>query len=110
MTADSPTLTEHEQRIAEAIAGRTRPVSQGESLIAQVAAIFDISVEQIKGPNRNVRLVDARSVIAYILRERGWLQHEIGGLLNRNHATVGNLEKRIANDFDLKRLAKELVA
>lgn len=107
---DSITLTEHERAVAEAIALRTRPVSHGEAVLAQVAAIFDITIEEIKGPSRYMRYVDARAVITYILRERGWLQHEVGGLLNRDHSTINNLEKRLANDFELRRLARELAS
>ena len=102
-------LTEQEQRLADLVAARTVLPVEGVEVQAAVARIFDLPCADIVGPSRKARLVDARSVIAYILTERGWTYPEVGELLNRDASTVHHLCQRIKRDRELRSLAGELV-
>jgi chromosomal replication initiation ATPase DnaA len=107
---NSTTLTEHERRVAEAIAARTHHPDEGRALMAEIASIFSVSLDDMLSTKRGLAIVDARSVTTYILRERGWTNVEIGRLMRRDNATIWHWEQRIAKDFTLRRLAQELAA
>lgn len=101
------TFTEHERRIAAAFADRqNRRLTLGEGLRREVAAMFGLSVDDLTGKSRRADITDARSLLSYMLRERGFQYAEIGRLLNRSYATIYYLEKRIARDYELQRLAE----
>lgn len=103
-------LSEGERRLAEAIAARSKSRTEGDALVAEVAQIFDVTVEAIKSESRLRRLVDARSVIATLLRDRNWTLEEIGDLLQRDHSTVCNLEQRLRTVPELRSISRELEA
>lgn len=69
------------------------PVPQvARELIAEVAADFDIAVDEIVGVRRNLDKVHARSVVVRLLKERGWSLPRIGAVLGgRDHSTIINL-------------------
>jgi chromosomal replication initiation ATPase DnaA len=75
-----------------------------------VAELFKIAVADLIGPRKKAILVDARSVVALILRNRGLTLAEIGHLLHRDYSSISYLCARIERDHDLKALAEGLVA
>lgn len=104
-------LSGEERQFAAAVAKRTQLPHGGAEIVAEVAAIFGASIEDITGESRVSRLVDARSVIAYILiRDRGWTFEQAGTVLNRSYSTTQNLIERIEKSIDLRRLAKAIAA
>lgn len=61
-----------------------------------VAEWFDISIKDILGPRRTRNLVNARSVVAFILRNYTSMSlPEIGEFLDRDHSSVIAAVKRI---------------
>ena len=107
--ANPGSFTEHELRIAQAFAERhDRHRLLAEGMRREVAAMFGLGVDDLTGKKRRSDIVDARSVLVYILRERAFTYAEIGRLLNRDYSTIYYLERRIALDFELLRLAEEI--
>lgn len=105
-----PTLTEHERSLAAAIAARSKSSALAAALIAEVAEIFEVSTTAITGPNRLRKLVDARTLIAQALLDRGWTLEDIGDALHRDHSTVVNLYQRMYKNDELRSIARELAA
>lgn len=103
-------LSDEERRLAQAIAARSKSDALADAVIAEVAAIFDVSVVAIKGTSRLRRLVDARSVIARALLARGYTTVDIGEILCRDHSTVINLDQRLQKDHDLRSIVAEVAA
>ena len=63
-------------------------------VIALVGASMSIKPTHITGKHRNGPVVDARRVVAKILRERGWSYPMIGRAIGgRDHSTIINLLK-----------------
>lgn len=60
----------------------------GPQIIARVAALHDLPVDDITGTNRSQRAMIARRQAMRELRDRGLSFPRIGKLLNRHHATV----------------------
>lgn len=60
----------------------------GQQIIARVAALHDLPVDDITGPNRSHKATTARRQAMQELRDRGLSFPRIGKLLNRHHATV----------------------
>lgn len=60
-------------------------------LIEAVASFFGFTTAEITGADRRITYIDARSVVAQILRLRGWSAGQIGRQLNRDHSTILNL-------------------
>lgn len=74
----------------------------GTELIHQVAAFFKMTFEDIVGKDRNRLFIDARCVVALIMRERGLSYPQIGRFMKRDHSTIINLiekaDERIARN------------
>lgn len=102
-------LTEHERRVAEAVAARWAPPCDPAGVVDGVASIFGISPTEIFGRSRRAIIADARCVVVYLLRERGWHQTELAAYLLRDHSTIAHLEHRIASSHELRALARDLV-
>lgn len=62
----------------------------GTALIQEAAAFFKITYDDIVGPDRARIFIDARCVVAIIMRERGLSYPQIGRFLKRDHSTVIN--------------------
>lgn len=101
-------LTEHERRVAEAIALRFAPPPPASGLVDGVASIFGISPTEIFGRSREALVADARCVAVYLLRERGWTQVEIAAYFMRDHSTIAYMERRLAASHELHDLAREM--
>lgn len=81
----------------------------GTELINQVAAFFKLTFDDIVGKDRSRLFIDARCVVALIMRERGLSYPQIGRFMKRDHSTIINLvekaDERIArNPLMLKAL------
>lgn len=60
-----------------------------ETPTAAAARLFDIKEQDIIGPSRIARHVEARQALAYVLRAEHWSLKSIGALLGgRDHKTV----------------------
>lgn len=82
-----------------------RPVFASE-IISGVANDFGMGSADVIGKDRRVHYVAARSVVARILRNRGWSYPKIGMAIGgRDHSTVINL----VNRFDVLAGQNELV-
>ncbi len=103
-------LSHQERALAEAVAVRTLLPVEGVELMASVARIFDVQCIELVGPSRKARLTDARSVIAYVLMQRGWTASMVGELITRDHQTARHLAERIEKDYELKLLTRDLAA
>lgn len=67
-------------------------VRNHRELVEAAAAAFNLTYEDVIGPNRHTRHVCARSVAARLLRERGNSYPQIGRYLGgRDHSTAINL-------------------
>lgn len=60
----------------------------GQQIIARVAALHDLAVDDLTGANRSLPATTARRQAMRELRDRGLSFPRIGKLLNRHHATV----------------------
>lgn len=106
--ANPLSFTEPERRIAQAYAQRhDRRMAVAEGLRREVASLFVLSVDDLTGRSRRSDIVDARSVLTYVMRLRGFSQAEIGRLLGRDHSTISYLQQRVERDFELHRIAEE---
>ena len=70
-------------------------------IIAQTAAYFGLSIDDLTGPSRGRHLVMARQIAMYLCRELTSLSlpkigQQFGG---RDHTTVMNAERRIRKDL-----------
>jgi len=66
-----------------------------------VAEWFDISIKDILGYRRSRNIVNARSVVAFILRNNTSMSlQEIGTLINRDHSSVIQAVRRIKTLVD----------
>ncbi len=101
-------LNEAEQKLAEALWGRYR--HGADEVLAEVARLFHIRVDEIRSESRRALLVDARAVVAIILRNRAYTAAEIGKILNRADSSVQHLIHRIEADPELRTLAQGLAA
>jgi chromosomal replication initiator protein len=82
-------------KIDTAIIGLTKKTGPRPRLatdtISAVAEYFDLSRADLTGTNRGAIYVDARAVVAVVMRERGLSFPQIGKFLNRHHTSIINL-------------------
>lgn len=98
-----------ELSLAEAMWRRYR--RGADDVLEEVARLFQITVPELISGSRRALLVDARSVVAVILRGRDYSWAEIGAILGgRDHSSIIHLVQRVQKDHDLKALADELVS
>lgn len=57
-------------------------------VLRNVAAGTGVAIADIVGPSRKARVVDARGLVIWALRERGWSTPLIARAVNRSHVTV----------------------
>lgn len=68
------------------------PPRRAIDIVGHVASAFGLDAEDITGKDRGAHLVDARSVVAKLLRERNHSYPQIGVVLGgRDHSTIINL-------------------
>ena len=76
--------------------------------LAEVAAAFCITLEELTGPSRTQLVAEARAVAVWILRRDYWSLTEIGELLDRHHTSVLAAARRCESDAELRTIAGEL--
>lgn len=103
-------LSEAERAFAVEVAKRTELPPGGPEIVAEVAELFACTVDDICGESKVSRLVDARSVIVYLLRQRGWTFAQSGTVINRTDSTTQHLIERITKSIELRRLANGIAA
>lgn len=108
MTITGQVFSERERIAIEKLAAQHYSVETTEQVVSEVAQIFKVSVEEIRGPARTMRLVDARTVIAFALRQRGFRLHEIGNYLNRHTSSIVHLADRARDVSELREMAEAL--
>jgi chromosomal replication initiation ATPase DnaA len=87
-----------------------------DKVIHEVCAVFDgkdpVTREDILGRSKPERIVLARQMVYYILRQRGLTFKAIGAMMGRNHSTVvlgvSQMEFRIKTDKEIRELMGEL--
>jgi hypothetical protein len=57
-------------------------------ILREVAKRHNITIDELIGPRRVKRLVDARIEAYHLLRERGYTLPQIGNRMNRDHTTI----------------------
>lgn len=67
----------------------------GELLLSVVADEFNMTPQELKGDSRVAEFVEARALVADVLRHRKWSYPRIGRLLDRDHSTVINLLEKL---------------
>ncbi len=113
LTDVKPSLELAETLLGPRSAGTDGPINP-HTILEQAAALFDTSVEALKGPSRNRDLVTARHVAIYVIRElTGLSSSSIGTLLARDHTTVlhahNKISQQMATDEKLSRLVHSLL-
>lgn len=63
---------------------------------------YDFTPEELKGKCRKKQYSDYRSMFSKIAREWGFSLSEIGGVINRHHATVLHLSEKKFFDCELE--------
>ena len=67
-------------------------------IVESVAKYYQITVSEITEKRRHSRIVRARHVAAYLLREDLRLSlHEIGAIINRDHSLIVHAHKVVAD-------------
>lgn len=67
----------------------------GELLLSVVASEYGLTPQEMKGPSRLPEFVEARALVADVLRHRNWSYPRIGRLLQRDHSTIINLIEKM---------------
>lgn len=85
---DRTRYAEQRDAIRASIKARRLPL---DIILGSVAESFDLTVRELLGKSRATDVVNARSVVAHILRDRGLSYDRIGKLLgDRDHSTIIN--------------------
>lgn len=108
VTVTGQVFSERERIAIQKVAAKHYSLETAEQVACEVARMFNVSVEEIRGEARTMRLVDARTVIAFALRQRGFRLHEIGRYLNRHTSSIVHLSQRAVNVSELREMAEAL--
>lgn len=79
-----------------------------DQVLAEVAAAYVVDVETLKGSSRAARVVEARHVAFWVLRQQGLSLPAIGRLMNRDHKTVLHGVRRVEGSQTLRAIAIDL--
>lgn len=74
--------------------------------VARVCKHFGVTQAELTGPKRHAHLAQARHVLAWLLRERGFSFPAIGLCLQRDHTTIMHAVRKV----DAERAKSEAVA
>lgn len=87
----------------------TSPDQYISLLLMQVAAVCDVTVEDIQGRSKHRKVTDARCIFIHHMLESGFRKLSIALMLRRNHVSISNaLDKYrslYANDIDFRLMA-----
>ncbi len=86
-------------RFIDALRGTARRIpakieTTGREVLRRVSEAHGVPIDAIIGTRRFPYLVSARQDAVDRLTELGWSQHKIGKLLNRDHTSILNLQRR----------------
>jgi chromosomal replication initiation ATPase DnaA len=82
-----------------------------DEVVEAGSRLFEIPVEDLRGPSTTRRLVAARHLIMYVARFSADASYpQIGAALDRDHATAMNGVRRIAARIDDPRVARRVKA
>lgn len=87
---------------------QNKPQSK-KDIVQRVADLFGISIEQIKGRQRDYEFILARHLAAYLLRKEGLTLQAIGKKLNRNHSSIILYLEHFKDDYVLDKKFKQMV-
>jgi chromosomal replication initiation ATPase DnaA len=62
--------------------------SRAMKVLRSVSAEHGVSVDELRGPRRNNRLIEARRAVIQALRDCGLSLPQIGRFVHRDHTTV----------------------
>ena len=78
-------------------------------ILVEVAAVFEVGVEELRGESRVKWLADARHTAMYLIREHTNLSFpDIGRVFNRGHATVIHACQKVAREKRLQPVVRAL--
>jgi len=80
-----------------------------EEIVNRVCEHFKITYDQLVSKNRVRARVDARSVVMYLLMQRGYTNKEAGKVVKRDHSTVIHSCKKVEGLMEFDQQFKELV-
>ena len=85
-----------------------------DKIMNDVAVAFNVTPEEIRSPNRCAPISLARKVFIYVIREiKGLSYAQIGGELNRNHATITlnyqDVKKMLEKNSDFKETVNDII-
>jgi hypothetical protein len=80
--------------VAGLLPGKSGSVRASNLAARAVAKEWGITIKELLGPSRSMRLVDARAAVAALLREAGYSYPEIGKIIGRDHSSVFHGLKR----------------
>ena len=85
-----------------------------ERIIGDVAAVFNVTPEDVRSTNRNAQISLARKVAIYIIREiKGLSFTDIGKEFNRNHSTMtisyADVKDLLQKNSDLKENIDDII-
>ena len=66
-----------------------------DSLLNKIATAMQCTPEQIMSKKRIERVADARTVLQYCLRNRGWTHQRIADLFRMDHSSVCHNVKKM---------------
>jgi chromosomal replication initiator protein len=109
-----PLTEELAAHILKNVLPASRPL-EVEEVQKEVAKFCNVSLEEVRGPRRQKKLVHARQLAMYLTRKlTGASFPEIGARFNRDHSTVmascDKVEQELATDLQLKKEVDELTA
>jgi putative transposase len=79
-----------------------------EDLTKYVCKYFNVGIEELKSSSKLKRVIDARSVLAFIARStKQWSIEQLAKSLNKNSGTLSRLASRVENQPELISLIKD---
>lgn len=113
-TNESPTIS-MAQRVIKDIMIETHPADiTVDRIIAETAAAFQITPEEIRSRKRTANISLARKICIYLMKElKGMTYIQIGNELNKNHSTMTihhqDVTKLLETNSDLKETVNDLI-
>ena len=80
---------------------------EAEHIILTICFILNISYYELQNIQRKRKESEARFIVTYYLVKAGYMDCQIGGLLNRDRTTVLYYKKQVSNLLDTDPIFKE---
>ena len=109
-TNESPSISMAQRVIKEIIIENHPAEITVDRILQEVAAAFDVSVEDIKSSNRRANVSLARKITIYIFKElKGMTFVQIGNELDKDHSTMTIHYQKISEELKKNNQLKETV-